>query len=129
MNKGKTENPVKHDGMHRPGRLVNLLKDKYFWILSALVLAYIAFIYIQPVFILAGWDTALSAFMVYNIALYRFLFIAIAILATSRYGGKSGIYICLSLSPAMYISYFFNLQNIASLLLDIGILVLGIVYW
>ncbi len=110
------------------GRAFKLHKDRYVWYLFILVVVFALLVYAPLIGILTGLYSDWHNGSVYHIALYRAIFIIIAIITTWRYGVKAGMITSLFLAATIYASYAFNIQEETSLLLDIGLLALAIIF-
>jgi PAS domain S-box-containing protein len=106
--------------------IFKICKDRYCWYLLILFVIFIMLVY-SPL-INTGSDLDLRNGSVYQIALYRTIFIIIAALVTWKYSMKAGIITCLFLAAAIFVSYVFNLQKGTSIFLEIGLLALGIIF-
>ena len=108
--------------------VLKIFKDRYFWYLLALIVIFTLLVYAPLINILSGLNFDMHNSTVYHIALYRTVFIIIAMLSTWRYGTKTGMTNCLIISTAIFISYAFNIQKETSIFLEIGLLALGIIF-
>jgi PAS domain S-box-containing protein len=106
----------------------DLIKDRYFWYLFSLAAIFIVLVYAPLINTLTGLNTNMHDGTIYHIALYRTIFIIISIITTWRYGTRPGVITCILLSPAIYISYAFDIQEETSIFLDIGVLALAIIF-
>jgi PAS domain S-box-containing protein len=100
--------------------LLDLIKDKYFWIIFALIIIF-GFLVYAPYFYV---DNSVLD-MLYNIAFYRTVLLVAVATAAWRYGTKAGLITCFSLAPVILSSYIIGLQPETSILLELGVIVLG----
>jgi PAS domain S-box-containing protein len=103
-------------------QFINLLKDKYFWIIFSLTIM-LGFLVYAPYYFS---ENALID-VLNNIAFYRTVFLVSVAAAAWRYGTKAGLIACFSLSPIIFLSYVIGIHAESSIFLEIGVTVLGII--
>jgi PAS domain S-box-containing protein len=118
--------PVRGEYTHRG--FVSLFKDKYFWYIFTLTIIFLLLIYAPFIITLTEWNTIPDNGSIYLVAFYRTIYIIISIITTWKYGVKAGLIICLILAPVIFLSYILNLQKETSIFLDIGVVVLGVIF-
>ena len=103
-------------------QFVNMLRDKYFWVIFSLTIV-LGFLVYAPYF----FHNNAFIDMLYNIAFYRTIFLVAVAIAAWKYGIKAGLIACFSLSPVVFSSYIMGIHSEASVYLEMGVMVLGIV--